>query len=162
MTLRLLVVAAAFAVGASPVAAGSSRFTADDPAWRRECGSCHAAFPPALLTAPAWRQVLGTLERHYGSEASIDAPLAARIGAFLQANAGTAGRAAGPTPVAEARLPRVVDGAWFAREHRKIPAATLARPDVGGFANCAGCHAGADSGDFSERGLRVARDRRLP
>jgi len=162
LTRVLLMVALASVSLQAP--ADSRRFAADDPRWRAECGSCHAAFPPALLTAPAWRQVMGALDRHYGADASIDAKTAAEIGAFLERNAGERGRAAPPVvastraDIARARaLPRITDSAGFSKEHREGPASTIARPDVGSLANCAACHTAADRGDFSERALRVPR-----
>lgn len=145
---------AALACAALPAFADSSRFTADDPVWRAECGSCHSAFPPALMSAQAWGQVMSALDRHYGADASLDARTAAAIAAFLDRNAGVAPRA---VPPGTTSLPRITDSAWFAREHRKVPAATLARPDVRSLANCAACHPAADRGDFSERALRVPR-----
>ena len=156
MTPRFaLLIVAAVALVAPPAFADGARFAASDPSWRAECGSCHAAFPPALMSAPAWRRVMGALDRHYGTDASLDAAATARIAAFLERHAGTAPRA---TPASgDARLPRLVDGAWFAREHRKVSSATLARPDVRGLANCGACHADADRNDYSERGLRVPR-----
>ncbi len=163
-TVPRILLALALASVSLQAPADSRRFAADDPRWRAECGSCHAAFPPALLTAPAWRQVMGALDRHYGADASVDAKTAAGIGAFLERNAGEPRRAA-PPAIASTRvgtalappLPRIADSAWFAKEHRKVPAATIARPDVGSLANCAACHTAADRGDFSERALRVPR-----
>lgn len=159
-----ILLALALAFSSLPASADSSRFAADDSRWRAECGSCHTAFPPALMTAPAWRQVMTALDRHYGTDASLDAKTAAGIGAFLERNAGEGRRAAPPTvapKVAGAAvappLPRIADSAWFAKEHRKVPASTIARPDVGSLANCAACHTAADRGDFSERALRVPR-----
>ena len=144
--------------------ADSPRVAADDPRWRAECGSCHTAFPPALLTAPAWRQVMNALDRHYGTDASIDAKTAAEIGAFLERNAGKGRRAAPPAAASKVAgaalgppLPRITGSAWFAKEHREVPASTIARKDVGSLANCAACHTAADRGDFSERALRVPR-----
>ena len=155
---------AALASIATGALADSSRLAADDPRWRAECGGCHAAFPPALLTAPAWRQVMGALDRHYGTDASLDAATAREIASFLERNAGDARRGAPPAAVKVATgvqapppLPRLADSPWFAREHRKIPASTIARRDVGSLANCGACHPAADRGDFSERALRVPR-----
>ena len=155
---------AALASIATGALADSSRFAADDPRWRAECGGCHAAFPPALLTAPAWRQVMGALDRHYGTDASLDAATAREIASFLERNAGDARRGAPPAAVKVATgvqapqpLPRLADSPWFAREHRKIPASTIARRDVGSLANCGACHPAADRGDFSERAVRVPR-----
>ena len=161
--IRALLVVALASV-ASGALADSSRYAADDPRWRAECGSCHVAFPPALLTAPAWRQVMGALDRHYGTDASLDAAAAREIAAFLERNAGDARRGAPPAVATMAAgapasppLPRLADSPWFAREHRKIPASTIARPDVGSLANCGACHPAADRGDFSERAVRVPR-----
>ena len=155
---------AALASIATGALADSSRLAADDPRWRAECGGCHAAFPPALLTAPAWRQVMGALDRHYGTDASLDAATAREIASFLERNAGDARRGAPPAVATTAvgaptspPLPRLADSPWFAREHRKIPASTIARPDVGSLANCGACHPAADRGDFSERAVRVPR-----
>ena len=44
------------------------------PAYVQECGSCHAAYPPGMLPARSWQRVMGGLDRHYGSDASLDAP----------------------------------------------------------------------------------------
>ncbi len=154
----------AFASLATGALADSARFAADDPRWRAECGGCHAAFPPALLTAPAWRQVMGALDRHYGTDASLDAATAREIASFLERNAGDARRGAPPAVATNAAsapastpLPRLADSPKFSREHRGIPASTIARPDVGSLANCGACHPAADRGDFSERAVRVPR-----
>ena len=155
---------AALASIATGALADSSWLAADDPRWRAECGGCHAAFPPALLTAPAWRQVMGALDRHYGTDASLDAATAREIASFLERNAGDARRGA-PRAVAtnaasapaSTPLPRLADSPKFSREHRGIPASTIARPDVGSLANCGACHPAADRGDFSERAVRVPR-----
>ena len=70
-------------------------------AWRNECGSCHVAFPARLLTAADWRVVMSRLDRHYGTDASIDAALATDIGRYLEAGGGR--RSGGD----DAGLPRI-------------------------------------------------------
>jgi hypothetical protein len=40
--------------------AESHRFAVDNAAYRTECGSCHIAYPPALLDRDAWRAITGT------------------------------------------------------------------------------------------------------
>ena len=57
--------------------------------WQNECGSCHVAFPPRLLPAASWRAVMSGLDKHFGSDASLDAASAREIGAFLEKNAGS-------------------------------------------------------------------------
>lgn len=121
-----------------------------DPVWQAECGSCHVAYPPRLLTVPSWRRIMQGLDRHFGVDAGVDAATAAAIGGFLEANAMDASsRRADPSAL------RITETGWFRREHGKIAAATWARADVKSPANCPACHRGAERGDFSERLVRV-------
>ena len=46
------------------------------PAYVRECGDCHVAYPPGLLPATSWRRLMAGLDRHYGSDASLEPQLA--------------------------------------------------------------------------------------
>ena len=41
--------------------------------YTQECGSCHLAFPPSLLPKASWQRVMSGLDKHYGSDASLDA-----------------------------------------------------------------------------------------
>ena len=41
--------------------------------YTQECGSCHLAFPPNLLPKASWQSVMHGLDKHYGSDASLDA-----------------------------------------------------------------------------------------
>lgn len=95
------------------------------------------------------------LDRHFGSDASLDPATAQAIGAWLAAHAGSyrkVQREAAPPP--EDRITR---SAWFRSEHDEVPAATWQRADVRSPANCAACHLQADWGDFSEHTIRVPR-----
>ncbi len=118
--------------------------------YRSECGACHLAYPPGLLPAASWRALIGSLERHFGSDASLDAAALGRIGTWLETHAATGGRAEVPPPDA-----RITATHWFARKHRRIDASVWRQPNVRSPANCAACHAGAERGDFDDNGARV-------
>lgn len=125
------------------------------PAYRAECGACHVAYPPALLPAVSWQRLMAGLDRHFGSDASLDPATTQQIAAWLAAGAGRyrkVQREAAPPP--EDRITRA---AWFRREHDEVPAATWQRADVKSPANCQACHLQADRGDFSESHIRVPR-----
>ena len=47
-----------------------------NPKWKNECSACHMAYPPALLPERSWRKMMLGLERHFGQDASLDAPTA--------------------------------------------------------------------------------------
>lgn len=135
---------------AREAAADGHRFSADNPAWRAECGSCHLAYPPQLLSAPAWRSIMARLDKHFGTDASLDPAAAKEIGAFLDANAG-GGRHAEPGTL------RITESRWFRHEHDEVPASAWKRASIKSAANCAACHRGAEQGDFRERNIRIPR-----
>lgn len=130
----------------------------DDPAWRAECGSCHTAYPPAMLPERSWRRIMDGLDRHFGENASLDAAARDRITQFLVANAGDqAGRArkiADSVPAAQVPL-RITETAWFVRKHDELRAAVWKHKDIGSRANCGACHRDADRGRFDERAIDV-------
>ena len=149
--VALYVIAAATTAHAFSAHAGEHVYRLDHPAYRQECGSCHVAYPPALLAAPSWRAVMGGLDRHFGTDASLEPAPRADILAFLERNAGRRDTSANGKP-----LLRITETAWFAKEHRKeIAAGTPKRADVKTIANCGACHKGAENGDYGKTGLQV-------
>jgi nitrate/TMAO reductase-like tetraheme cytochrome c subunit len=124
-------------------------FPGSNAKWKAECGSCHVAYPAQLLPATAWQRLMKGLDKHFGTDASVDAATAAEIGAFLDKYAGSKRGIAGETTL------RVSETAWFQREHRKVDAATWKNPKIKSAANCAACHTAAETGDYRERGIRI-------
>jgi len=125
------------------------------PEFKTECGSCHVAFPPALLTDKDWQAVMSSLDKHYGDNASLDNALTARIQDFLVRNAGDDRRirdAGSP--------PRITRTSWFKREHHEVGDSTWRDPAVKSPANCSACHRRADQGSFNERDIVMPGGRR--
>lgn len=121
--------------------------TPNHPAWHAECASCHVAYPPALLTAAGWRTVMSGLDKHFGSDASLDDKTRADITAFLV-------RHAGRSPRLASQGGRLTETAWFRHEHDEVPAQVW-RSSVKSPAECQACHTGADKGSFREREIRM-------
>ena len=144
---------AGFVSSSGALAGGPKLPVATNAAWQSECATCHVAYPPGLLPAASWRAVMAGLDRHFGSDATIDAATAAAVEAFLVANAGrdrSPHASAGP-------ILRITETRWFVHEHNEIAPATWRSPAVRGAANCGACHLNADSGRFSEREVRIPR-----
>jgi hypothetical protein len=144
-----LVLTLALLAGAAH-ADGPRRVAPLPEAYVRECGACHAPFAPGLLPASSWQRLMAGLDRHYGSDAALDAPTTAALAAWLQANAGTGRRASAPPP--EDRITRAD---WFARKHREVDPRVWRDASVRSAANCGACHADAARGDYDEHRLRV-------
>lgn len=131
--------------------AGSRAPLADNATWRIECSGCHVPYPATLLPAQAWRQIMGTLDRHFGTDASVDAKAMGEIAAFLEANAGRDRSGATQTE------PRITTSSRFLRKHHEVAPATFRSTAVGSASNCAACHPGAARGDFDEHAVRIPR-----
>lgn len=116
--------------------------------WNEECGSCHLAFPPQLLTAENWRQVMSRLDKHFGANATMDVRDAKDILEFLQ-------RYSGKDERHSAASLRISDTLWFKREHREVPNRAWSDPSVKWHSNCTACHVKAEQGDWSERGIKL-------
>ncbi len=151
---RLSVLAAAAVLLAAPLAAvaDSPGGAPPPPKVREECGACHVVYPAGMLPAAAWQRLMAGLQKHFGTDASVDAAAAKEISAWLAANAGTYKRVREVPP--EDRITR---SAWFVRKHDEVAAATWKLPAVKSAANCAACHTQAEQGDYRERNIRIPR-----
>ena len=118
------------------------------PKYAAECSACHIAYPPHMLPAESWRRVMSGLDKHFGTDASLDASAVKELTVWLDDNAGT--RAA-PTD------DRITQSRWFVRKHDEVPAATWKRASIKSASNCIACHQGADKGDFEEDRVRIPR-----
>lgn len=120
--------------------------------WKGECGACHVAYPPRMLPAKSWRAIMTGLDKHFGSNAGLDAATAKEITAFLEKNAGSKGGESSGKP-----LLRITETSSFKSEHREVAARTWKNPKVKSPANCGACHTKADSGDFNEDDVKIPK-----
>lgn len=154
MKNRLLVpVVAALVVSASVALADEYRVrTPPLPAYTQECGSCHVAYPPGMLSAGSWQRLMADLPRHFGVDASLDAANQAALVTWLSAHAGSGRRVEAAPP-----QDRITRTAWFQREHRRIAVAVWQRPSIKSPSNCTACHRDAAAGRFDEDAVAIPR-----
>ncbi|QTR49303.1 diheme cytochrome c [Candidatus Thiothrix anitrata] len=127
-------------------------YSATLPVWKTECGECHIAYPPQLLPAASWQKMMGSLDNHFGTDASLDADAIAEILPFLEKNAGSERKyAAAPSKSAM----RITETRWFIKEHDEVSASTWKRIDSP--ANCAACHTTAEQGNYDEDFIKIPR-----
>jgi hypothetical protein len=121
----------------------------------KECGACHLAFPPQMLPARSWKQLMGDLANHFGENASLPEVTRAEIAAYLAANAGDAaiskngrhflrGIDAAETPL------RITQTPFWQRAHEEVSVARFTSAPVKTPANCVACHKTAAKGVFGE------------
>lgn len=124
---------------------------ADAPSsYEAECASCHMAYPPGLLSQNSWQNVMTSLNKHFGTDASVDAKTQAEITNWLMKNAATRQKYSETAP--ENRITKTT---WFIRKHDEVKADVWKRAGVKSPANCGACHNDAANGIFSEKSIKI-------
>ncbi len=116
----------------------------------QECASCHVAYPAGMLPAASWRRLMSGLDKHFGTNATLDEQDLRFISQWLMTHADTRNTTSPPVP-----QDRITRTDWFVREHRHIEPTTWRLPSVRSASNCIACHTAADQGSFRERELRM-------
>jgi len=118
--------------------------------YEAECATCHMAYAPGLLGSKNWQAIMGSLDKHFGTDASLDAKANTEITQWLVNNA-----ASRPKYSALAPDNRISNNVWFVREHHEIKAEVWKRASVKSASNCAACHTDAAKGIFNEDNIRI-------
>lgn len=105
----------------------------DKSKWQEECGSCHVAYPPQLLASQDWQRLMGSLDKHFGTNAALDEKDNKQILGFLVRNAGSGDRYSSDSL-------RISDTPWFKHEHHVISAKEWTLSAVNSRSNCSACH----------------------
>jgi len=126
-----------------------------EPVVREECGSCHLAFPPSMLPASSWKRMMGELDKHFGTDASVSPATAEHITRYLSENAAdTGGQRYGSKLMRGVSVQnpplRITELPKWVREHREISSKGWLRNNVRTKANCLACHADAERGYYDE------------
>ena len=132
--------------------ADSGKGPTPPPVYTQECGGCHLAFPANLLPRASWRRLMNSLDKHYGSDASLEAPLQKQIDTWLQTYGGQGKRAREEPP-----QDRITRSAWFERKHRDVSETTFKRAAIKSPVNCVACHRDAAQGDFDDDRVRIPK-----
>ncbi len=131
--------------------------------YSEECGSCHFAYPPALLPAASWKKVMASLDDHFGENAELPGDEREALTRYLVEHAAENARneisrkflrslRKGEEPVRISRIP------YFVKEHDEIPQRMVKEnPEVGSFSRCDACHTDAAEGRFDEHAVRIPR-----
>uniref|UniRef100_B1XSM0 Diheme cytochrome c n=1 Tax=Polynucleobacter necessarius subsp. necessarius (strain STIR1) TaxID=452638 RepID=B1XSM0_POLNS len=118
--------------------------------YEAECASCHMAYPPGFLSAKSWQNVMVGLNKHFGTDASIDEKDKTEITNWLKSNAATKQKYSELAPDN-----RITKTTWFIRKHDEVRADVWKRAGVKIPANCGAYHTGAAEGVFSEKNVSI-------
>jgi hypothetical protein len=130
--------------------------------FKTDCTSCHMAYPPGLLPERSWTKMMGSLDKHFGEDASLDEKTRKEILDFLVKNSSDHSNSRRSEKIlstinkSDAPL-RISETSYFIRKHDEISANVYKRKAIGSKANCLACHSGAESGNFNEHEVRIPK-----
>ncbi len=135
--------------------------------FKAECTSCHMAYLPGLLPARSWTKMMGSLDKHFGEDASLDDKTKKEILDYLVKNSSDnsysrrGGKILSTIKASDAPL-RISETEYFKRKHHEIAENVYTRKAIGSKANCIACHQGAESGNFEEHDVRIPKANEIP
>jgi len=124
--------------------------------YTQQCTVCHNAYPPGMLSATAWQQLMADMPSHFGGSVMVNVDTQTDISDWLQKNAGTFAPAATQDPPQH----RISQSDWWQKIHRsskKLPASLWQKPVRVSAANCSACHAQAAAGEFNAKTAKVPK-----
>lgn len=129
--------------------------------YRHECGSCHFAYQPGWLPEQSWRDMMSSLDDHFGDNAELNQANHQLILDYLVNNSADKSdsrrskkvmRSLGP----DAQPKRITEIGFIKHEHDEIPANLIHNNDqVASLSHCNACHQDADQGGFRERNIKI-------
>jgi nitrate/TMAO reductase-like tetraheme cytochrome c subunit len=149
--MKTFLVLPLLALLAMPASAAKMTMPADAPkSYEAECASCHMAYPPSLLGQKNWQSIMSGLDKHFGTDASIDAKTESEITQWLLKHAASKQKYSTFAPEN-----RITKTSWFIRKHDEVKTDVWKRTGIKSPANCMACHADANKGDFNEDNIRI-------
>jgi Dihaem cytochrome c len=122
--------------------------------YKENCGGCHFAYPPDLLPASSWKDIVTRSGNHFGESLTLDDASRQEIGKYLKENAADRSRSKKAGKILRSlggRSPsRITEIPYIVKEHREIVPEVFKRKSIGSLSNCIACHKAADQGQFDD------------
>lgn len=138
-------------------------FTTLDPVYADECTACHMAYHPSLMSGENWRLLMASLDDHFGEDASLSEATTTQLTEWLaQHSAETTDskpahvfrKTAKDAPFTVSKSP------FWKKRHKGIDDAVFTAKPVFSRANCAACHADAETGRFYPGNISIPKETR--
>ena len=126
--------------------------------WTKECGSCHLAYPQALLPARSWEKMLAEQDKHFGEDLGLSEAAVKKLLQDVNVPAAAWGPWAISSAVPASQAPqRITDLDRWRAIHHRVPDERFKAKPVAGKHDCGACHRDAPSGIFHPRMIQIAK-----
>lgn len=132
----------------------------DNDIYKKECGSCHFAYPAGLLPSSSWNKMMSNLGDHFGDDASVDEKTFQTLSSYLNTNSAEKAmqykrskkiveNLNGATSDTISKMP------YMKKKHDEIKENLITQKEVKGLFNCTACHQNAQKGVFSDDDVKI-------
>jgi cytochrome b len=114
--------------------------------YKKECASCHFAYPANLYTKASWEGMMETLEDHYGEDATITEEKQKIITDYLLVNSISTGKSKPAVFFSDVNISQIgsiIKSEPYKKKHKGLD------DNKTKLANCVLCHTDAISGQFA-------------
>jgi len=135
---------------------GAGVKSVDNKLYLKECSSCHFAFQPGLLPKRSWVKMMGQLENHFDTDASLTKSDNQSLLSYMIKNSSdnamnykrskkmTYSISKNSTPLKISEVP------YFKKKHRELSVKMINQEEVKTISNCLACHKNASFGDYDD------------
>lgn len=125
----------------------------------KECGSCHMIYPPTLLGQESWRNMMSSLDDHFGDDASLDDAEEADILKYLLANSAESSTSEASVGILKSIQNKdtiaITQTPFWKKRHAKIDPRQFKSDEVKSRANCKACHTDAPKGLIEDHNIKM-------
>jgi len=134
-------------------------YAKENPAFYKECISCHTLYPPFLLPSKSWVSMMDSLDNHFGDDASLDETTTRSIKEFLVKNSAESSTKESSLRIMaslnqEKTYLAITETPFWKNRHKKIDKAVYERADIGKPSNCKACHDNIENGLLNNRDIK--------
>lgn len=120
----------------------------------KECTSCHSLYPTSYLSKESWSKVFNNLDRHFGTDASLDDSVTQTLKEYVVNNAGPDKNSKfSRASSAEEGIEITKTKAWK-KKHEDVPK-ELFKQKNSRASNCVACHKDANCGIIRAENIRI-------
>ena len=128
--------------------------------YTNECGACHFAYQPGLLPADSWRKMMGNLENHFGTDATVSQEDFVSLSNYLEQNSAEKNmhykRSSRIVNSLRGRVANSIsETPYIIEKHEDIRPSLITQKEVKGLFNCKACHITAQTGSYSDDDVRI-------
>jgi cytochrome b len=131
----------------------------EHPLFESECKSCHTLYPPYLLPKQSWVNMMGSLENHFGDDASLDKKETNSIREYLVKNAAESSTKESAykilTKIKDKDNIAITKTPYWIRRHHEIDKNIFASKEVKAQSNCKACHKNIEQGLLNDKDIKI-------